>query len=69
MRIGLKVTMWRRPDVFEIFAEGAHRLRKNFGIIPFVVGSEGKNSRKLCEKWRFEYLEFPNEPMGAKLLE
>lgn len=48
MRIGLKVTVWKRPDVFEIFAEGAHRLRKNFGIIPFVVGSEGDVSRKLC---------------------
>lgn len=67
MRIGLKVSMWKRPDVFEIFAEGAHRLRKNFGIQIFVVGSEGRSSRKLCEKWKFEYLEFPNEPMGAKL--
>lgn len=67
MRIGLKVTMWKRPEVFEIFAEGAHRLRKNFGIQVFVAGSEGEISRKLCEKWGFEYLETPNEPMGTKL--
>jgi len=58
--------MWRRPVVFEIYAAGIKRLMDNFGVIPYVVGSEGDVSRERCEKHGFNYIEYPNVPLGAK---
>jgi len=66
MRIGIKTMIWKRPIVFEIYAAGIERLRNNFNVIPFVVGSEGDISRKKCEKHGFNYIEYPNAPLGAK---
>jgi len=66
MKIGIKTMMWKRPAVFEIYAAGVKRLVDNFGVIPYVIGSEGNVSRERCEKHGFNYIEYPNEPLGAK---
>ncbi len=66
MRIGIKTMMWKRPEVFEMYAAGVNRLRETFGVIPFVVGSEGALSRNRCERHGFNYIEHANKPLGAK---
>jgi len=66
MRIGIKTMMWKRPQVFEIYAAGIKRLMDNFGVMPFIVGSEGDVSRKMCYKHGFNYIEYHNTPLGAK---
>jgi len=58
--------MWRRPEVFRIFAAGVNRLKEKFDIVTLSVGSEGSRSMKLCQEAGINYLEFPNKPLGAK---
>jgi len=69
MKIGIVTCMWKRPEVFEIYAEGINRLRNEFDIVPLAVGSEGAASKALCKKYEFMYLERPNKPLGRKFNE
>lgn len=55
--------MWKRPEVFEIFAKHT----KTLGIDVIVAGSEGKKSRNLSEKYGFHYIEIENDPLAAKM--
>jgi len=55
--------MWKRPEVFEIFAKHT----KTLGIDVIVAGSEGKKSRNLAEKYGFHYIEIENDPLAAKM--
>jgi len=55
--------MWKRPEVFEIFAKHT----KTLGIEVIVAGSEGKKSRNLAEKYGFHYIEIENDPLAAKM--
>lgn len=66
MKIGILTCMWRRPEVFRMFAAGMNRLKSKFDIITLSVGSEGAQSRQLCQEAGINYLEFPNKPLGAK---
>jgi len=69
MKIGILTAMWRRPEIFRIFAEGVNRLREEFDIVPVAVGSEKEKSMKLCREYEFLYLERPNKPLSKKFNE
>lgn len=70
MRIALCTAIWKRPEVFRMFGHLTHRMA--FDAAPFAdvkvfcVGSEGQQSRRMAEKFGFEYLEYPNQPLGQK---
>lgn len=55
--------MWKRFDVFEIFAKHT----KTLGIDVIVAGSEGKASKEIVKKHGFHYIEIANEPLAAKM--
>jgi len=69
MRIAITTMMWRRFDVFCVWAESILRLQRDFPnteLIVVVAGSEKGKSRKLCESFGFHYIEVPNRPIGRK---
>lgn len=66
MKIGILTCMWKRPEVFRIFATGLNRLKDEFDIVTLSIGSEGKLSKNLCKEYKINYLEFNNKPLGAK---
>lgn len=66
MKLGVLTCMWKRPEVFEIFATGLNRLKDNFNVITLSVGSEGKESMALCAKYGINYISFYNKPLGSK---
>jgi len=70
---GISVTIttmiWKRHDIFELWANGVHRLKRDFPEIKIdvlIAGSEGKSSKDMVEKHGFTYIEVPNSPLGAK---
>jgi hypothetical protein len=66
IHIGIVTCMWKRHNIFCVFAEGVKRLESKFNITTVVVGSEGKKSRELVGKYGFKYVAHPNLPLGAK---
>ncbi|KKK53037.1 hypothetical protein LCGC14_3098790, partial [marine sediment metagenome] len=58
----IATVMWRRPEIFEFWAQ----RMKLLGCDILVVGSEGERSQQLAEKHGCIYLERPNSPLGAK---
>lgn len=68
MKIGILTCIWKRPNVFELFASSINQLQlpEGMAIIPLAVGSEGIKSQSLCDKNHFHYLEHPNQPLGQK---
>jgi hypothetical protein len=55
--------MWKRPDIFDIFAKHTATL----GIDVIVAGSEGKVSQRQAEKYGFKYIEIENQPLATKM--
>lgn len=71
MKIVIAPMVWKRPKVFDVFAEGVLILKELFEtddleIQIMCVGSEGETSRQMVEQYGFEYREFPNSPLSAK---
>lgn len=71
MRIAIVTAVWRRPEVFKMFAEGVKVLQSHFHgrleIICCVAGSESFQSRTMVEAYNnFFYTELPNHPLHAK---
>lgn len=69
IHIVIATMIWKRHDIFEIWARGIKRLSENFPNVKIdvvVAGSEGQKSRSLVEKHRFRYIEAPNSPLGRK---
>lgn len=69
LRIAFVTGIWKRDNIFEIFAEGIKLLKKEFKEVEiqcFVAGSEGAKSEKLVKKHKFEYVEIANTPLGIK---
>lgn len=64
MKICIITAVWKRPEVFKIFAESIKLLKGD--IVVCVVGSEGDKSRKMVESYGFQYTEAPNKPLGVK---
>ncbi len=70
LKIAIVTAMWKRPEVFKMFAEGVKILQKHFDnvdIICCVAGSEMKISKTLAEQYGFLYVEYQNRPLHIKL--
>ena len=68
MRIGIVTAVWKRPEVFEMFAKGVLHLNNNTEHEYFVIvaGSEGYKTKNMVEKYGFNYIEIPNNPLATK---
>lgn len=66
MRIIVTTCIWKRHDVFKVWAENIAQCIKGKDIGVLCVGSEGEKSRKIVELFGFQYTEYPNEPLGKK---
>lgn len=69
LRIAFVTGIWKRENIFNIFAEGIKLLKKKFKEVEiqcFVAGSEGAKSEKQVHKHKFEYIEVANSPLGVK---
>lgn len=70
IKIAIVTAMWRRPDVFRMFAEGVKVLQRHFDnveIICCVAGSEMNKSKDLAQEYGFQYCEAHNRPLYAKI--
>jgi hypothetical protein len=69
IKLAIVTGIWKRPDVFEYFAKGVKELEKleDFEITTIISGSEGEKSKKLVEKYGFEYIEIENSPLSTKM--
>lgn len=65
MKISIVTGVWKRPDVFRLFAQGIKNL--NYDLRVIVAGSEGFRSRRMVESEGFEYIEIRNFPLSAKM--
>lgn len=65
MKISIITAVWKRPQVFEMFAKGIKALNVDIRVI--VAGSEGETSRKMVESHGFEYIEVANSPLSNKM--
>jgi len=65
MKVCIITAVWKRPEVFEIFAEAVKSLDGD--IVVCVAGSEGDKSKDMVEKHGFMYVETPNKPLGVKM--
>lgn len=69
LKVAIVSAVWKRPEVFEMFATGIHELQKktniNYSVI--ISGSEGDKSKKMVEAHGFTYIEIPNEPLANKV--
>lgn len=66
-KIAICTAVWKRPDIFKLFAEGFKKL--GAGIELIVAGSEGKASRDLVLSCvpSAHYIEIPNDPLATKM--
>lgn len=69
MKLAIVSAVWKRHDIFEMFAKGVHELEKIKGleIVTIIAGSEGEASKQLVEKHNFHYIEMPNQPLAQKV--
>jgi hypothetical protein len=72
MRLALVTGIWKRPEIFRMFAAGVQVLQQHFkgrlDIVCCVAGSEGIPSRNLVNQYpNFFYTEVPNQPLGEKM--
>lgn len=70
MRIAIVTGIWKRHNIFKMFAKGVKHIEENIKdveLITIVAGSEGKESKKLVESYGFHYIEMPNQPLSNKM--
>jgi hypothetical protein len=70
MKVTFVTAVWKRPEVFALFAKGIHeliRLNPDVQIEVCVSGSEGFKSEKMVTDEGFKYVEVPNDPLGRKM--
>jgi len=70
MKVSICTAVWKRPEVFEMFAKGVKHLQENFKQVEFitiVAGSEGIESKRMVESKGFVYVEMPNDPLALKV--
>lgn len=70
-RITIASPVWKRPEMTLAFLEHIehhqeHTLSHGIKLNMVVVGSEGFHSRPPARKCGHTYIEFPNDPLGAK---
>lgn len=70
IKISLISLVWKRPEIFEMFATGIKEMKKampkDFHLDVIIAGSEGDRSRKMVEAHGFIYIECPNYPLANK---
>lgn len=71
MRIAFVTAVWKRPDIFRLFADNMQRLKSHFAgtdiEIGFsVAGSEGYTSQYMVEKAGGYYFEADNRKLSRK---
>lgn len=68
MKIAVVSAVWKRPEVFEMFAKGLLNLKASIEheLIIIIAGSEGNKSKTMVEKYGFTYIEVPNSPLATK---
>jgi len=69
MKVVIAPMIWKRPQVFEVFAEGIKILKGRFDNVEFIihcVGSEGEESKQRAKAHGFNYTEAPNYPLSEK---
>lgn len=69
MKIVITTMIWKRPNIFRIWAVTVQRIIATFTEIDFevlIAGSEGPKSKKIIDAWCWHYIETPNEPLGLK---
>ena len=67
-RLAIVTGVWKRPEVFEIFANQTKKLKhKDVDIVVIVAGSEGEESKYMVEKHGFKYIEINNTPLAHKM--
>ncbi len=68
--ISLVTAVWGRPSLTKYALRYYQRLRNELdGLLELrllAVGSEGEQSRTLCIRQGFEYIEYPNRPLNYK---
>jgi len=71
IRLAIVTSIWKRHDIFELFAKGVKHLQQQcdqFEIEVIVSGSEWIKSHDLVSVLHgFKYIEIPNEPLAAKV--
>jgi len=68
MKVAIVSCVWKRPEVFEMFAKGVKHLIANSKLefVVIISGSEGDTSRNMVEKHGFIYVEMPNDQLAVK---
>jgi hypothetical protein len=69
-RLCIATMAWQRHHLFETWCMNIAHLRDNcdtgFEIVPVVVGSFDRYTRMIANKYKCNYTDFPNMPLGAK---
>ena len=67
IKIGILTTLWKRHDLERIVLEYYRDLDiDGVEFLLCAVGSEGKVTKTLAKESGWNYVEFPNSPLGAK---
>jgi hypothetical protein len=66
MRVLIPTIMYGRHQVFDVFAQGVRELRRAYPEITFEVLVVGTGDSKACQKHRYEYYRYKNEPLADK---
>ena len=66
MKIAIVTAMWKRPEIFEMYAQGIHNLKPKHSLQVYTVGSEGAKSKELSHKYGFKYIEYDNKNLSNK---
>lgn len=67
-RVGILTALWKRHDVARAVLSYYDSLSHDrIVLVPLAVGSEGEASADLAYDCGWDYLEYPNDPLGSKL--
>ena len=71
MNLTIITAVWKRPEVFEMFATGIKSLQRHFkgrlNIDVCISGSEGEESKQMVENHGYYYVEYHNRALGQKM--
>jgi hypothetical protein len=69
-RLVLLTCVWKRPGLSRVVLRVYRRIQRSLAgqidLKLLAVGSEGDDSRRLCEDEGFDYIEYPNSPLSHK---
>jgi len=69
-KICLLMPIWKRPAltkiVMEHYMKMKIKLKGKIDLVNIAIGSEGERTRKMSEKYNFQYLEYKNSPLSRK---